>query len=67
MKEYGRKAVANNVGGADDILQRMLQDWSVFLCETKMILEKLGIHSVVDVIDWWARIDFVYQNIKLFK
>lgn len=67
VKEYGLKAVANNVGGADDILQRMLQDWSVFLCETKMILGKLGIHSVVDVIDWWARIDFVYQNMKLFK
>lgn len=67
VKEYGLKAVANNVGGADDILQRMVQDWSVFLCETKMILGKLRIHSVVDVIDWLARIEFVYQNMKLFK
>lgn len=67
VKEYGLKAVADNVGGADDILQRMLQDWRVFFCDTKMILEKLGIHSVGDVIGWWARIDFVYKKIKLFK
>lgn len=65
VKKTGLEVYANNVGGADDFFQRMFQDWSAYLCNAKIILANIGIHSPIDVLDWASRIVFVWQGMQL--
>lgn len=67
VKEKGLKIYANNVGGAEDLLQTFMQDWSGYLDQAKVILNNVGIHSPIDVLDWASRITFVWQGIKQLK
>lgn len=64
VKKEGLKVFANNVGGADDFFQRLMQDWSVYLCNAKLILANIGIHSPIDILDWASRIVFVWQGMQ---
>lgn len=66
VQREGLKVFANNVGGADELFQRMMQDWSAYLCDAQVILANLGIHSPVDVLDWASRVAFVWQAMKWF-
>ncbi len=64
VKKEGLKVFANNVGGADEFFQRMMQDWSAYLCNAKLILANIGINSPIDVLDWASRIVFVWQGMQ---
>jgi len=63
-KEKGINIYANNAGGAEDLFQTLMQDWSGYLCQAKVFLGNIGIHSPVDVLDWASRIAFVWQGMK---
>ena len=66
VKEEGLKVYANNVGGAEELFQNLLQDWSSYLYHAKIFLENIGIDSIADALDWCSRIAFVWQGIKWF-
>lgn len=67
VKRDGLVVFANNVGGADEFLQRIMQDWSAYLWEAKIILSKAGISSPIDIIDWASRFAFVLQGVQWLK
>lgn len=67
IKRDGLVVFANNVGGADEFLQRIMQDWSAYLWEAKIILSKAGISSPIDIIDWASRFAFVLQGVQWLK
>ena len=64
VREEGLEAFANNVGGADEFLQRVIQDWSSYLFDARQLLSKVGINSPIDALDWLSRITFVWQGMQ---
>lgn len=66
VKKEGLKAFANNVAGADELFQRMMQDWSIYLWDARVILANIGIHSPIDALDWVSRIVVVWQGMQWF-
>lgn len=67
VREKGLQASANNIGGAGELFETLLQDWGTYIIYAKDFLENAGIYSVADAIDWVSRIAFVYQGIKWVK
>lgn len=65
-KEEGLNVYANNVGGAEELFQTLMQDWSSYLYQAKIFLENIGIDSLADALDWCSRITFVWQGLKWF-
>ena len=63
-REEGLNVYANNVGGAEELFQTLMQDWSSYLYQAKIFLENIGIDSIADALDWCSRIAFVCQGLK---
>ena len=66
-KEEGLAIYANNVGGAEELFQTLIQDWSSYLYQAKIFLENIGIDSIADALDWCSRITFVWQGLQWFS
>ena len=64
VRKEGLKVFANNVGGADDFIQSLMQDWSGYIYGAKAILTNIGIGSPIDLLDWASRIVFVWQGMQ---
>ena len=64
VRKEGLKVFANNVGGADDFIQSLMQDWSGYIYGAKAILKNIGIGSPIDLLDWASRIVFVWQGMQ---
>lgn len=65
VRKEGLKVFANNVGGAGDFIQSLMQDWSGYIYGAKAILTNIGIGSPIDLLDWASRIVFVWQGMQL--
>lgn len=64
VRKEGLKVFANNVGGAGDFIQSLMQDWSGYIYGAKAILTNIGIGSPIDLLDWASRIVFVWQGMQ---
>lgn len=64
VRKEGLKVFANNVGGAGDFIQSLMQDWSGYIYGEKAILTNIGIGSPIDLLDWASRIVFVWQGMQ---
>lgn len=66
-REEGIRVHANNVGGAGALVDFLLREWGHFIAHAQYILQALGIHSWVDVLDWISRVTFVWQGMKWLR
>ena len=64
VRKEGLKVFANNVGGAGDFIQSLMQDWSGYIYGANAILTNIGIGSPIDLFDWASRIVFVWQGMQ---
>ena len=64
VRKEGLKVFANNVGGAGDFIQSLMQDCSGYIYGAKAILTNIGIGSPIDLLDWASRIVFVWQGMQ---
>lgn len=64
VRKEGLKVFANNVGGAGDFIQSLMQDWRGYIYGAKAILTNIGIGSPIDLLDWASRIVFVWQGMQ---